>query len=1344
MPLVIDPNTGLLVDKEKLKQAGKDKSIENQQDVNNILYGETDLSPIAEEDQEVSSITAAVAGIASGVIKVPEGIVSLGAELIDLGFDTNAAASVEQFFDKINPFEEVAEQKAIGKLTQALTQIGIPAGVGAKVATKLATKALKAKRAGRYLNPKAANLQKGVKKAKELNELSTKQKFAAITLGGAAGETLVADVEDIGTIGDVFEAGPTELDRDVEADPSEDASRKLLNRIKFGSESLLLTPIVYGAGTGIKALATRGKELAYSNKALEKTFDKIGSYFRPRGTRPQELFRAQRSETGRLMADTNFAMEQVKRIDQEVDRMFPEVKSFLNKTTEDNRGQFLKQINDLMFEGDLKKELPKEAVDAFTKNAKKLNAKSENVNNIITAVSKVRNKFSDLMDITAQGPVGVIPAGTKQKLQTDLRQLMGNRVKQYIGTTYRIFQDQNFGFYSRYKPTDESVNKAKELFKRYAAKNKNPITDQEAEMLVENVLKQARQYNPKSKLPTFTYDNLTAGADTAENIKTFAQTVSKELPDGTKELKVIGKGSKVFRELFGEIEDARYSIFEGMNRLGTIARKNQLFDEILDADEALKAAATKTTAPGSRGFFFSSPLEARRALPNQEIVKIDPYVQEYFKDGVLINRLSGMYTTKDIAEAFGNASRVSQWLRGDSTNPFARTAAWAYRNLYLTPKAGSQYAKTILSVPTHFRNFLSSGAFIIANGGLTNPLALARGIKKAKDSVQLGLRDPKAMEYYRELLELGVVNSNVRVGDLTNLMRDAKVFESGNIATDSILKPMIRSLGKVGEAAKRTVRKTASVMQDAYVAEDDFWKIAMYETELARRTANYAKAGIKKTPGELKEEAARIIRNTIPNYAYVGDFVRAMRATPFGNFMSWPSEVFRTGFNIVRQAIDDIKDPITGSVNYFKSTNPNKSSGLARVAGGVTAFGALPYGIIEGSKAIYGVSDEEANAVRQSAAAPWSKNSQLIIVKDPNTGEYSYSDWSHNNVYDTLTRPFTTVLRNIQDGIEDEEVLIKGFMQGLTQAAAETANPFIGESIFTEAINDIFIRGGKTKEGYDLWTENTPLNEQWSRAFKHVVETQLPQYKQLFKVYNSATGQPDENGDVVEIDESLAGVFGFRLIPVKPEKALGFHINDYQKGIRESRREFTGGPEGTLKPMKTSNDLIERYYVANKALFDNAKQMYGHINNLNTLGLSPSSLSQTFTKRGLKKDYREISNGIFDAYYPSKNTIDAFRQIAMETGQPDPFLEAQPTLSAMYSVFRNLRLFGEFDVKLEDFLPSAEPETRVPLPEQPMPNAQIIQPQQQAMATQTGLTPTELALLSPAEQQMRLKQRGLA
>ena len=94
----------------------------------------------AEENNEVSWYTAGLSGIASGLIKVPEGVFSLGAELIDLGFDTNTAADVESFFDKLNPFEELAEQKGIGKLTEALTSIGVPGAYGFKVGSKLATK----------------------------------------------------------------------------------------------------------------------------------------------------------------------------------------------------------------------------------------------------------------------------------------------------------------------------------------------------------------------------------------------------------------------------------------------------------------------------------------------------------------------------------------------------------------------------------------------------------------------------------------------------------------------------------------------------------------------------------------------------------------------------------------------------------------------------------------------------------------------------------------------------------------------------------------------------------------------------------------------------------------------------------------------------------------------------------------------------------------------------------------------------------------------------------------------------------------------------------------------------
>ena len=98
----------------------------------------------AEKDNEVSWYRAAAAGVASGILKVPEGIVSLAAELIDLGMDSDKAAEVERFFDKLNPFEEVAEERAIGKITEALVSIGVPGGIG----FKLGSAAIKAKKAG--------------------------------------------------------------------------------------------------------------------------------------------------------------------------------------------------------------------------------------------------------------------------------------------------------------------------------------------------------------------------------------------------------------------------------------------------------------------------------------------------------------------------------------------------------------------------------------------------------------------------------------------------------------------------------------------------------------------------------------------------------------------------------------------------------------------------------------------------------------------------------------------------------------------------------------------------------------------------------------------------------------------------------------------------------------------------------------------------------------------------------------------------------------------------------------------------------------------------------------------
>jgi len=60
------------------------------------------------DENDVGTIESVLNGIASGVLKIPEGVVSLGASLYDLGADTNTAAKVEEWFDKVNIFDEKA------------------------------------------------------------------------------------------------------------------------------------------------------------------------------------------------------------------------------------------------------------------------------------------------------------------------------------------------------------------------------------------------------------------------------------------------------------------------------------------------------------------------------------------------------------------------------------------------------------------------------------------------------------------------------------------------------------------------------------------------------------------------------------------------------------------------------------------------------------------------------------------------------------------------------------------------------------------------------------------------------------------------------------------------------------------------------------------------------------------------------------------------------------------------------------------------------------------------------------------------------------------------------------
>ena len=78
---------------------------------------------------------------------------------------------------------------------------------GVKVADKaqkIFNKAYDAVKNGKYVRTaKNTNLSRGLKDVKKFNELSRKQKFISIAVGGGVAGAVVYDAENIGTFGDL-------------------------------------------------------------------------------------------------------------------------------------------------------------------------------------------------------------------------------------------------------------------------------------------------------------------------------------------------------------------------------------------------------------------------------------------------------------------------------------------------------------------------------------------------------------------------------------------------------------------------------------------------------------------------------------------------------------------------------------------------------------------------------------------------------------------------------------------------------------------------------------------------------------------------------------------------------------------------------------------------------------------------------------------------------------------------------------------------------------------------------------------------------------------------------------
>ena len=1332
-------------------------------------------------DEDSGWLASMAAAVPSGIFKIFEGAATLGATLMDLGVDKDRAESVEEFFAKINPFDEAASATAAGKITELIVNLGVPGAPAFRIGSGLLNAGLKAKKAGKYLT--SMDKAKGIAKG----SLAT----------GVTDTIFIGDVEKAGTFGD-FMGGPTKIDRDSDTPQAE-----LLNRLKFGIEGAGFAGAIGGVGAGVSKLRNQTATGKAIDGKFNKFFELISGGLRSTGFKNKNQFLIDNVRKGAVDADLNI----VNQFRDVIDKNTLDIARKYSKVAGDKIGvpqtqkKLLEEMQDVLVSGtgkdgkmipifnevaeiaedattgyafkngrgvlkDTSRKLPLpdqvtikdpvtgadilantktgktiqevtiEAADPVKLKAfentliKKYKATPDQVKNLFNTITEGREMFGEMF------------TGIGKRLTPDawgeFQTVLKTSLNDVVDRGYSVFRNNagQLGVGKNYPPTEVILKETVEYYKKVAKQKGYKVGNKVGELgdeVFERLVRQTWESATMDK-GFITASKVTPGTVKFGSLpKFFTESVASNLDNGSKSYintvttnlaEVTGTDKQVIQKLLGKNKNPMSTLVDGVSNLSAQVRSGQAFDDMVIKNNQLKTVwdkwnqGFKQTDPQTKQvvdvpprtgeepeipFLFDNTGEAQKyaggvssdfteigAKEGFAASKIDRFIDtnlplkgvdniEQIKineltdaaKNLLVNPLAGKYALNDVAETFMKTEEGFKGIGG-----------MIYNNLVLYPKGTSQMAKTILAPFTHVRNFVSATAFAGANGIL--PFGNTKDVKAAWTALQAaGPGMKQSNEFYQELLKLGVVNSSVRLRQVQDLLQDANFGQIlNNKNSDWALNKLMKRFNKIKKGA-----------EDYYAAEDDFWKIFTFLGEKSRIQKAYKDSGLRLgqeftdingvkrlfNDRTLNELSADLVRNNVPNYSYVSDFVKGLRKFPLGNFVAFPAEIMRTGVNIVDTALKEINYSI---IVNGQTVKPLAGRGRQRLMGMAVTTAAIPLGTIAAMETIYDITKEETAAMRRYVA-DWSKNSVLIPFKKDD-GTLQYIDFSHLNAYDTLTRPIQTVLNRVEQGQADDDGIMDDFVLGLIESTKELLNPFISESIWTEALQDvapILGRNGTDSSGRRVWNVEDTVGDKFAKAMGHLVTSQAPlNWKQLTRLGTSmfpidSKGSFDERGNQYEFGNEALGILGLRRVDVDPKKSFNYKITDYKKGVRNSRNLFTSA---TLRGgVVTPEAIVDAYINANRALYGVNRELYQDITAARTLGMSEDALYNRMEGRGEKKAFNSLIEAEFRPLTISKDLKEIFEIKASELGVSNAYDRAESAIESIADKLSNVSLRGD-------------------------------------------------------------------
>ena len=1222
-------------------------------------------------------------GVGSGLIAIPQGILELGASAVDLAADTDYASSVTEAATKLRDFAGIDPEGLIGKGSEAIVQFVIP-GLGAASAVSKLSKAKRYSKAFKKATgmnkppaPKPGQLAPAPAK---LDPLTKGEKLALGAQQLAAAGLVDAAVATDGTttIADFFEGGPTQTNQEIGLSGREEALRRLTNKLVVGTETgaltlavpaalgatargtskvLTETPVVKDVVRGTAAgLKKAGQAVGQSMAKLEdsvisgeagpvgNTIGNIAKVFRYRGFLPQEIATQRLLTVGTTDSIVKGAKSILAGLDKEVDKALKEASRVSSEASPLTEQSIFNNLEEFMVgpTAEARQRAFEELPENVQREAGKMRGLVQQLNNDILNSDYLKG----LDEITTKDG---------KKIGTELRREIEANINNYLRRRYRSFEDAKYqptkevfsaaiaGFKSDRSSTLEELSRIARVDESRATSlgvartveggdefefiSMDPITDAQAEAAARNFLNRHRKINTK-----------------ADPKKRFASIADIQINPNLFKNRTNMADYK--RALLGEIKDTKENFLGTVSDLSQFVAADKYFSTIrkLAKDNAGIGKLFRDTRGLSK--------DEIKVLEDQGFTIID-------KDLSLEDAKFG--TLKDYAVPTRVFNDMNRFVIND-TNVIGNTVRDAYSG-FLRLKGATQYGKTVLSPITQIRNVTTASLFAAAQGNIGRGANLGESLRLVYDNLFTNVSNDVALKNFQELQQLGVVGSQAELREIQQLLQkglgytdDANIDgipvgrKFGSKITDNRLGSMLGNVGKKAE--------------NLYQAGDDIWKIYNYNFELNKLRNAYR--GVKEgAPSEqaLKEQAADIVRNTVPNYNMAPEFIRTLRRAPIGNFIAFPYEILRTGVNTIARGIDELA-----------SDNAEiRKIGLRRLTGAATTFGIAPAALSHYAYMNSGVTKEEMDAYQRSMAPEWEKNARLIPTGRDEDGMPTYINYSYSNPYDLLERIVNGAMNKAEEGKLKGQDGAKITLLAANEALAELMSPFTEEAIVTAKIRDVLDpetkvlglrqagqltggRGGQTISGAKVYNPEDDAGTKFAKSVTHILDAIIPSVIPLsvsggrFEPSRFARGfvqgigaeeltgitSKDRYDRERELSSELARAFtGITETPMDVPLGLRFKGYEISERSKNSSNIYT---TVSNRANASSEQFIRAYRDANEAKFRVQRDLFRIVEDMRTMGLEDRQIRKIL-KRANVGDLGRVMRGEFDPISVSSPTV---------------------------------------------------------------------------------------------------------